>query len=71
MSTETTSTGPEAHKSWLWDHIGRLAGLCLAFVAIGFIALLAVAGYPPAIGLLVFIVAVLVILVVGGRIHRL
>ena len=70
-STGPTSTGPEVHRSWLWNHIGRLAGFVVALIALGFVALLAVAGYAPAIGLLVFIIVVLVMIVVGGRIHRL
>jgi hypothetical protein len=71
MTGEHAETGTDAPKSWLWEHIGRLAGLCLALITIGFVALLAVAGYAPAVGLLVFIVAVLVMLVVGGRLHGL
>ena len=72
MSTEQTHPPTvERRRSWLFDHIGRIVGLVGALVAFAFVALLAFDHYPPAEGLLVFLVVMFVMIGVGGRIHRL
>jgi hypothetical protein len=72
MSTDQRGAEPiEKPRSWLWDHIGRLTGIVLAVIFMAFLCLLWVAGFPPAGGLLVFLIAVFVMIAVGGRIHRL
>ena len=58
-------------RSWLWAHIGRLAGLAIALVSIAFLALLAFVGFRPAEGLLVFLIAVFIMIALGGRLHGL
>jgi 4-hydroxybenzoate polyprenyltransferase len=58
-------------QSWLWNHIGRLVGGLLLLIAIVFIALLAIAGFRPAEGLLVFLIVVFIMIAVGGRLHGL
>jgi hypothetical protein len=65
------ASGVTRRRSWLWDHIGRLAGLLIAMVAIAFVSLLAFAGFLPAEGVLVFLVVVLIMIGVGGRLHGL
>jgi hypothetical protein len=55
----------------LYNHIGRLAGLAIALVTLTFIAVLAFAGFPPAQGLLAFLVVVFVMIALGGRLHGL
>jgi hypothetical protein len=72
MTTEQTGTEPiPERRSWLWDHIGRITGFFLALITLGFIALLAFVGFRPAEGLLVFIVVVLLMIGLGGRLHGL
>lgn len=60
----TPSTG-----SWLWAHIGRLAGVLLGLVAFAGLVMLAVAGYSAAYFLVALIVVGLVMIIVGGRIR--
>jgi hypothetical protein len=58
---------PLEERSWLYNHIGRLAGIVLGLVVIAVIALLAIAGYEPATTLLVVIVSGFLIITVGGK----
>jgi hypothetical protein len=58
-----------SRRQWLWDHAGRLGGIVLGFFAIAFLAILAVAGYTPAVLFIPVIVAGLVLIILGGRIH--
>jgi hypothetical protein len=58
---------PSQERSWLYNHIGRLAGIVLGLLVIAVIALLAVAGYQPATTLLVVIVSGFLIITVGGK----
>jgi hypothetical protein len=68
----TSDPAPNTREqSWLWNHIGRLAGGLLLLIAIVFIALLAIAGFRPAVGLLVFLIVAFVLIAVGGRLHGL
>jgi fucose permease len=58
---------PQDERSWLYNHIGRLAGIVLGLFVIAVITLLAIAGYEPAISLLVVIVSGFLIISVGGK----
>lgn len=71
MTSNSSPPRAARERSWLYNHIGRLTGLVLAFVALVFIALLAFVGFHPAQGLLVFVVVVFVMIGLGGRLHGL
>lgn len=58
---------PLHERSWLYNHIGRLAGIALGLIVIAVIALLAIAGYAPATSLLVVIVSGFLIISIGGK----
>ena len=58
-----------ARQGWLSDHSGRLSGTVLGLAMGGFLSFLAVIGFKPALFLLAFVVAGLVMIVVGGRIR--
>ena len=58
---------PPEERSWLYNHIGRLAGIALGLLVIAVIALLAIAGYQPATTLLVVIVSGFLIITIGGK----
>jgi hypothetical protein len=60
-----------APGSWLWAHIGRISGLVLGLLALAFLTLLAVVGFRAADGILIFVIAMVVMIVIGGRLHRL
>jgi hypothetical protein len=68
-SAETERVDTE--RGWLWNHIGRLAGLLLFLVAMAFLGLLASVGYKPAEGLLAFVIVVFAMIALGGRLHGL
>lgn len=57
-------------RQWLADHIGRVLGVFLGLIAIMVLALFAALGFHPALYILVFIVAGIVLIVGGGMIHR-
>lgn len=58
-----------SRKRWLWEHAGRLAGVALGLLAIAFLALLAIVGYTPAVLFIPVLIAGLVLIIVGGRLH--
>lgn len=60
---------PRAGRTWLWDHIGRLAGIALGVLAFAALVFLAAIGFKPALFLIVLLVAGVVIIAVGGRIR--
>ena len=57
-------------RKWLGEHIGRLLGVLLGIVTVVVLALSAALGFHPALYILVFIIAGLVLIVGGGMIHR-
>ena len=61
-------TGRAGGRQWLWDHIGRIAGLVLGLAAFALVVVLAAAGWPPAYGLVVLVVIGVAMIAVGGRI---
>ena len=56
-------------RQWLWEHAGRLAGIVLGMLAVAFLAILAIAGYTAAALFIPVLVAGIVLIIVGGRIH--
>jgi hypothetical protein len=58
-----------SRRRWLWEHAGRLGGIVLGLFSIAFLAILALAGYTPAALFIPVIIAFLVLIIVGGRIH--
>ncbi|MGB9112763.1 MAG: hypothetical protein WCF24_08570 [Acidimicrobiales bacterium] len=58
-----------SRRRWLWDHAGRLGGIVLGLFAVAFLAILAIAGYTPAALFIPVVLAGLVLIVLGGRIH--
>ena len=53
----------------LWSHIGMVTGGILAAIAFAATLFLAAIGFTPALFLLVFVVAGVVLIVLGGRIR--
>ncbi|MGA8297817.1 MAG: hypothetical protein WB770_12315 [Acidimicrobiales bacterium] len=58
-----------SRRQWLWEHAGRLSGIVLGILAIAFLALLAESGYTPAALFIPLVLAGLVLIILGGRIH--
>jgi hypothetical protein len=60
---------PAAERApWrLWDHIGMISGGFLGLLVFAFLIVLAIAGDPDAITLLVFIVACVALIIAGGK----
>jgi len=56
-------------REWLWNHTGRLAGLFIAMLAVAGLVFLSAIGFKPALFLLVFLVAGVVLIALGGRIR--
>lgn len=62
--------GPVAQEhGWLYNHIGRISGVILGLVFIAFLAFLAVAGYEPALALLVVLVAGVLLVSLGSQLR--
>lgn len=57
--------------SWLFDHIGRLLGILGGLLAVAVLAFLASLGFRPALYIIVFFLSGVVLIVFGGKIHRL
>ena len=57
-------------RQWVADHIGRVLGMLLGVLAVLALAFFAALGFQPALYILVFIVAGVVLIVGGGMIHR-
>lgn len=54
----------------LRDHIGRLSGIVLGLFALGILVVIAAAGDPSALGILVVIVTGVVLIYLGGQLHK-
>ena len=60
-----------AHQhGWLYNHIGRLSGLVLVSLAMLGLAFLAAIGFTAALGILVFLFGGVVLIILGGKVHR-
>lgn len=60
----------EERAPWrLWDHIGVISGLLLGLVAFGVLALLALAGDPGALAVIVVVVVGVALIYLGGKMH--
>ena len=63
---------PTTPAPWrLWDHIGMISGALLGLALFAFLLVLAVAGDPQALGLVVVIVVGVALIYFGGRLHGL
>ena len=61
---------PVGERSWLYNHIGRLSGLFLVSIAMLSLAFLAAIGVTAALGILVFLFGGVLLIVLGGKVHR-
>ncbi len=66
-----TEPGAERAPFRLWDHIGRISGVVLGLAVFAFLVVLAVAGDPQALGIIVVVVAGILLIYLGGRLHGL
>lgn len=57
--------------SWLTMHIGRVVGVAGGLVTLGALAFLAAVGFRPALYVLCFAGAGVLLIYLGGRIHKL
>ena len=57
-------------RSWLADHVGRLLGALGMLAVLGLLCLLASLGFRPALFIIVFFLAGVVLIALGGKIHR-
>jgi len=63
---------PEPRVPWrLWDHIGRISGVVLGLMVFGFLVVLAAAGDPQALAVIVIVVVGVALIYFGGRLHGL
>ncbi len=70
MSEQGAPPAEEEQEPWrLWDHIGVISGVTLGFLAFAVLVLLAVAGYPGAVTLIVVIVIGIALIYMGGYLH--
>jgi|GEM_PF-1523517 hypothetical protein len=70
MSTGAPQNGTANNEgSWLWNHIGRIAGTLLGVCAFAGIAFLAAIGSRSALGLLIVLVVFFLVITVGARIR--
>lgn len=71
MSEESRSHEADATRVpfRLWDHIGRISGVVLGLAVFAFLVVLAVAGDPQALGIIVVVVAGVLLIYLGGRLH--
>lgn len=69
MGSATEDDPLVSRRQWLWEHAGRLAGIVLGMLAVAFLAILAIAGYTAAALFIPVLVAGVVLIIVGGRIH--
>lgn len=53
----------------LWDHIGVISAVVLGLVVLGFLIVLAAAGYEAALAIIVVLVAGIAFIYLGGRMH--
>ena len=70
MSTADERSGkelPMVEHSWLYDHIGRIAGMALGLIFIIALAFLAIIGFAPALFFLVLVVAGVGIIALGAQ----
>ena len=51
----------------LWDHIGVISAVVLGLAVLGFLIVLAAAGYEAALGIIVVFVAGVAFVYIGGR----
>jgi hypothetical protein len=56
--------------SWLYAHIGRMLGIVGGFATVGLLAFFASLGFHPALYLLLFGVAGVLLIFGGGKIHQ-
>lgn len=62
--------GERDREPWhLRDHIGIVSGLLLGLIALGVLVLLAAAGDPGAIGILVVLVIGIALIYFGAQLH--
>ncbi|HXY43039.1 MAG TPA: hypothetical protein VEH29_02525 [Acidimicrobiales bacterium] len=55
----------------LWDHIGVISGVVLGLVVLAFVVVLAEAGDPGALQVIVVVVVGVALIYFGGRLHGL
>lgn len=55
----------------LWDHVGMISGAVLGVIVLGFLVVLAAAGDPAALAVIVVVVAGVALVYFGGRLHGL
>jgi hypothetical protein len=68
--TETGESG--TRPPWrLWDHIGVISGVILGLMVFAFLIVLAVAGDPDALSLIVVVVVGVALIFFGGKMHGL
>lgn len=63
-------TGAPERRAWRFgDHVGVLSGLLLGLVALILLVVLAAAGDPSALAILVVIVIGIALIYLGGKLH--
>jgi hypothetical protein len=55
---------------WLYNHIGRLSGLVLVALAMLGLTFLAAIGFSAALSILVFLFGGVLLIILGGKVHR-
>ena len=67
---EEDSPAAPVREHWrLWDHIGVISGVFLGLVALAILLLIAAAGDPGALGILVVVIVGVGLIYFGGQLH--
>lgn len=70
MSEPSAAPREEEPEPWrLWDHIGRISGVVLGLLLFALLVLLAVAGDPAALAIIVVVLVGIGLIYLGGRLH--
>jgi hypothetical protein len=70
VSDQNLPAAEEESEPWrLWDHIGVISGIVLGVLAFAILCLLAVAGDPGALAIILVVAVGVALIYLGGRLH--
>jgi hypothetical protein len=70
MSTEEHQQVATSRWGWIYAHIGRLLGISGGFLTLAILIFFATLGFRPALFIIVFAIAGVLLIFGGGKIHQ-